>query len=64
MDLSLALLWSDIASQALSVPENLLQKDVLDLLDSLLRDAGRFYSCHLGENDEKWDVFVDIQKVR
>jgi hypothetical protein len=62
-DFSLALIWQDIASQTLLIPESLMQKEILDALDSLLRDAGRFYSCDLGENDERWGEYMELQKV-
>ena len=63
VDLSLALLWQDIASQALLIPDNYQQKETFDSLDSLLRDAGRFFSCNLGESDSRWPEFLNLQKV-
>ena len=63
VDLSLALLWQDIASQALLIPDNYQQKETFDSLDQLLRDAGRFFSCDLGESDSRWQEFLNLQKV-
>jgi hypothetical protein len=63
VDFSLALIWKDIAQQALLIPDSSLQKETLDLLDSLLRDAGRFYLCNLGENDERFGEFRALQEV-
>ena len=63
VDFSLALIWQDIATQALTVPDNYQQKEIFDLLDLLLRDAGRFFSCTLGESDSKWIQFLELQKV-
>ena len=63
VDFSLALLWQDIASQALLIPDNYQQKETFDSLDQLLRDAGRFYSCDLGEADTRWQEFLNLQKV-
>ena len=62
-DLSLGLLWRDIASQALTIPEPLIQREILDSLDSLLKDAGRFFLCILGDDGEHWDEFMLLQKV-
>ena len=61
-DFALALLWSDIATQALSIPESLILRDTIEALDALLRDAGRFFSCHIGSVDE--DKVGDKDKER
>ena len=62
-DLNLGLLWRDIASQALTIPEPLIQREILDSLDSLLKDAGRFFLCDLGDEGQHWDEFMLLQKV-
>jgi hypothetical protein len=62
-DLAYGQTWMDIASQALLIPDAQLQRDVLDALETLLRDAGRFFLCGLGEDDENWDDFVQLQNV-
>ena len=62
-DLKLGLLWRDIASQALTIPEPLIQREILDSLDSLLKDAGRFFLCSLGDEGQHWDEFFLLQKV-
>ena len=62
-DLNLGLLWRDIASQALTIPEPLIQREILDSLDSLLKDAGRFFLCNLGDEGQHWDEFMLLQKV-
>ena len=62
-DLKLGLLWRDIASQALTIPEPLIQREILDSLDSLLKDAGRFFLCSLGDEGQHWDDFLLLQKV-
>lgn len=63
-DLNLGLLWRDIASQALTIPEPLIQREILDSLDSLLKDAGRFFLCALGDEGQHWDEFMLLQKVK
>jgi hypothetical protein len=62
-DLAYGQIWMDIASQALLIPDALLQRDVLDALETLLRDAGRFFLCGLGEDDQHWDDFIKLQNV-
>ena len=61
--LALGLIWQDIASQTLTIPDTLLNREILDLLDSLLRDAGRFFLLDLGEDDCQWVEFMELQKV-
>jgi hypothetical protein len=63
VDINLALKWLKLASELLSLPEGLIQRDAVEQLEGLLRDAGRFFEVHLGPNDERWSEFLDIQKV-
>jgi hypothetical protein len=62
-DFTYAQTWMDIATQTLLIPDAHLQRDVLDALETLLRDAGRFFLCSLGEDDQQWDDFMKLQNV-
>ena len=62
-DFTYAQTWMDIATHTLLIPDAHLQRDVLDALETLLRDAGRFFLCSLGEDDQQWDDFMKLQNV-
>jgi hypothetical protein len=61
---SYAIRWKNLVNELFQIPEMYLFKDVLDLYHFVLKDYFYFYEMGLGEQEEKWNEFVNQQEVR
>lgn len=63
MDVELGFRWQALVEELLAIPESKLSKETMELYESVLRDAKRFYFCQLGADDAQWAHFEELQKV-
>jgi hypothetical protein len=60
---SLAIRWKNLVKELFQLSDSIIYQDILDLYYQVLVDFHYFYEMELGNQDEKWEDFIQQQEV-